>query len=128
MFALSRLGTITQWFACACGITVIASASALNVIHDLAAEAKETLPSFVAASYEFWGKTGVTLFLTVVGLGMLLLGFAVPRRRDQTAPEKVAVPPRVAYFGPATASVGEIGEIHTRAGVVTLQTAKYLAD
>jgi hypothetical protein len=106
------------------GLSLIVLATVHNVGFDGMTQAERlTLPSFLADNYAKYGKLGVTMFLVVLGLGIMILGLTLQslwgrsrRRGGWVAPEHLA--PSPPWNGADNAPA--------QAGRVVLATQKYM--
>lgn len=111
-------------FAFFVGLGLIVLATVHNVGFDGMTQAERlTLPAFLADNYSKYGKTGVTLFLVALGLGVMITGLLLQslwgrsqRRGGWVTPEHLAPTP--------TWTGGE--QNPAQAGRVVLATQKYL--
>lgn len=114
------------------GMGMIVSVTVLNVAHDrLSGVGANSLPGFLSDMYEMSGKSGVTVTFVTIGLSIILLGFALPRRREQRSSTavKAAASTTESSESPlftATTEEGE-GEPTVSGGKMVLKTRKYLS-
>jgi hypothetical protein len=110
------------------GMGMILSASVLNVAHDrLEGLGARSLPGFLADMYELSGKSGVTITFVTIGLSIILLGFALPRRNQKSSSAKrtgAVTPTAVPLF--TSTEDGEEGP-EVAGGKVVLRTRKFLS-
>ena len=109
------------------GMGMILSVTVLNVAHDrLEGLGAKSLPGFLRDMYELSGKSGVTLTFVTIGLSIILLGFALPRReRKSSSPTRAVAATAVPLFTAPTEDGQEEPEV--AGGKVVLKTRKFLS-
>src|SRR5262245_40965340 len=115
------------------GMSLIGASVVLNIAYDrLPGVGAEALPKFLSHMYETSGKNGVTIAFVVLGLGVMLFGFALPKSESEKiaeAEERIRAMQRRAAATeppPQPSTDGANEPTTTPDGQIILRTQQYL--
>lgn len=112
------------------GMSLIGASVLLNLAYDrLPGAGAEALPPFLAHLYETSGKNGVTLVFVILGLGVMLFGFALPTSESEKlaeAEEQVNAIQRKAVAEAPPSDDTPDGPATTPNGQIILRTQQYM--
>ena len=112
------------------GMSLIGASIVLNIAYDrLPGVGAEAMPKFLAHLYDTSGKNGVTAVFVILGLGVMLFGFALPKSETEKlaeAEQQVEAMQRAAAAEAPARDDGAEGPATTPNGQIVLRTQQYM--